>query len=1037
MKRKFFLIISVVAVSVLSVDGVFAQALKAVDISVNDKKGLFVRNFNGFQQPGYDMPLVSIRLDDKLYSTLEGGKVNDNTVSLRGGLLVSPGEVTPLKSGGFRLQVRFANTTKDTIRLSNIVPFGESDKQVYLTSWDKGDRLTRAFIFRPGYTPVNVTLPDNAWGMGLGIVDVDNGSSVVAISRIDKMSSSGVGMRRFETVMYPGGELVCNIWMDSYIGRWQEGFRLMFQKNMLYDVEPGAFDNRMYEREDLKWVKDGFVGHFTFAWSTNFYNVDKAEHTYYPFAEQAKQLYGGDDYYIVWSGFPVLGLDQRNQWDLMRALPGGVEWLKEASDKGLEEGMRLMTNYKPWDLPASYDQLFNSTHYEDPVEGLGKISQEAGFKGVMFDTRSESGRWFQDGIDKYVEGFAIYPEGMCVPADMENCLIGRGHAAIQYVPMLNLNRLIKPDFKIYRQVIMDEVYPVRDVASSFFSGHGIEYHQYMPMSFDRTRAIYEFTGRTARIFRENLPNFDNYGWTPLLPTSTDSVWVNEWPKENKTIYTLYSLRPEGYKGYLYEVTPKEGWHFVDLWHNRELKPKRIGSKFLIEAELDPFPAEYLGTRSEAAVSAAAHFPQLISVVKKDNLLEINSKADGTLYVWQGTPVYGKSPVFTTTRKNVKVSEPILRKDGYNGDLVIQLFDGRDLMDQYTVEGTGQATAVHQQVFKPVTEDKNYQSGNMEVTLLCERDSLYVRSPKPLEFEIYPEEMVSRPRIVRSGRSVSLKLLDEIGTYEGNIIIVAKENGREIDRAVVGIPYGSPRLYSAPEKTASASSAPEGMAEIPAGDFRFEAEHIGNWGTKYPLEDTAKVHRMEPFYMDKHPVTNVQFKVFLEQSGYVPDVPDNFLKHWENGKIPEGEENYPVVFVSYEDAKAYAVWAGKRLPTEKEWQWAAQGDKGWLYPWGDEPDPDKCNMGNGIPDPVGKYPSGANMFGLEELTGSVWQLTNDYYKTATVNYIILKGGSYFTTRSSWWYVTGGALPVINRQLLLRVSQGYDRCGTVGFRLVKDK
>ena len=96
----------------------------------------------------------------------------------------------------------------------------------------------------------------------------------------------------------------------------------------------------------------------------------------------------------------------------------------------------------------------------------------------------------------------------------------------------------------------------------------------------------------------------------------------------------------------------------------------------------------------------------------------------------------------------------------------------------------------------------------------------------------------------------------------------------------------------------------------------------------------------------------------------------------------------------------------------------------------------CNLGNGKLYAVGKYPQGANPYGLQDLVGSVWQLTNDLYMNGSYRYIIMKGGSYFKPSSSWWYVQGGPRELHYRQHLLRVSQGFERNATVGFRCVKD-
>ncbi|WP_437791851.1 SUMF1/EgtB/PvdO family nonheme iron enzyme [Sorangium sp. So ce693] len=147
------------------------------------------------------------------------------------------------------------------------------------------------------------------------------------------------------------------------------------------------------------------------------------------------------------------------------------------------------------------------------------------------------------------------------------------------------------------------------------------------------------------------------------------------------------------------------------------------------------------------------------------------------------------------------------------------------------------------------------------------------------------------------------------------------------------------------------------------------------------QQRRKVH-VDAFYMDRTPVTNRQFKAFLDVTGYRPDDDDasRLLAHFRRGEIPAGLEDHPVVYVSWDDARAYANWAGKRLPTEAEWEKAARGTDGRKYPWGRaEPGPTRANYDNreGGTVPVGSLPGGASPYGILDLAGNVWEWCEDY------------------------------------------------------------
>jgi formylglycine-generating enzyme required for sulfatase activity len=185
------------------------------------------------------------------------------------------------------------------------------------------------------------------------------------------------------------------------------------------------------------------------------------------------------------------------------------------------------------------------------------------------------------------------------------------------------------------------------------------------------------------------------------------------------------------------------------------------------------------------------------------------------------------------------------------------------------------------------------------------------------------------------------------------------------------------------------------------------------------------------------VTNAQFAEFLKASGYKPKFIENFLRHWNNGQPPAGMNDHPVVWVDLEDARAYAKWAGKRLPTEEEWQYAAQGGDGREYPWGNGIRAGVCNLGEtGTTTPVKAFPEGCSPCGCYDMCGNVWQWTESERTDGRTRFCIIRGGSYFVPKGSAWYVDGGPRPANFATKFLLMWPGLDRCATIGFRCVMD-
>ncbi len=224
---------------------------------------------------------------------------------------------------------------------------------------------------------------------------------------------------------------------------------------------------------------------------------------------------------------------------------------------------------------------------------------------------------------------------------------------------------------------------------------------------------------------------------------------------------------------------------------------------------------------------------------------------------------------------------------------------------------------------------------------------------------------------------------------------------------------------------AAAPAPEGMLLIQGGVLRMGRED----GDKY--ERPVREIRVESFFMDRHEVTNESYLRYLKATGAPPPA------HWKNGAYPEGQSRFPVVNVSWDAAKSFAEWAGKRLPSEAEWEYAARGSDGRLYPWGngwvDESGHLRANAAQtngGKIMRVGAFPSGGSPFGVSDMSGNVWEWTSDKllsYADGVTQLApgrVIRGGAFDVGREQSTTTYRGVLPA---------EKGYDK---TGFRCVRD-
>lgn len=216
-------------------------------------------------------------------------------------------------------------------------------------------------------------------------------------------------------------------------------------------------------------------------------------------------------------------------------------------------------------------------------------------------------------------------------------------------------------------------------------------------------------------------------------------------------------------------------------------------------------------------------------------------------------------------------------------------------------------------------------------------------------------------------------------------------------------------------------SPTEMVKVPKGPFLY-----GDDKTREMID--------HDYWIDKYPVTNEKYRAFIEAGGYESQrywSEDGWKwrvaysiagpAYWNDTKW--NKVDHPVVGVSYYEAEAYAIWAGKRLPTEQEWEKAARGEDGREYPWGKEFDKDRCNSEEsdiGHTTPVTQYPNGVSPYGCYDMAGNVREWCSSRYHEMK-GLRVIRGGSWTTIRGTCVHRTGtGTMPTFGTTALVFVS-----------------
>lgn len=647
-----------------------------------------------------------------------------------------------------------------------------------------------------------------------------------------------------------------------------------------------GLDLRIYDRQDLQWLRGAFTCHFTFMFDRSFYDPETNEYTIDSFLEDGRQAFGGYDALVLWQGYPRLGVDERNQFDMYRDMPGGLKGLGEVVDKLHRAGVKVFIDYNPWDTGTRREPRSDDEALADLVSALGA-------DGIFLDTMAVAPAGLRKTIDDARPGVAFVPEVHPDQAQLALCSGSWGQwLDDRWPPGLLHLKWIEPAHMQY-QIRRWNLGHTDEIRTAFFNGSGIMVWENVFGSWnDWTEADQACWRRASDILRRFPEHFAGRDWEPFYPCSSRNVFVHRWPGAELTLFTYLDLsgddpppRPRSI-----EIPASQAGQCFDLWRGGEITTRSEGDR--VRIELPP---------GEMGCVAVAPDPASVAQL---------GAIQRTLIV-----------------ENIR-------------------------------HGVGRGAAHVRRITRDNPAERTIPSSH----------------PPP-------------GMVLVSGTHFNMKIAHP-----------RRECGCYLD---------------------------PGAAEETGKDFR--------WGDPHWQEIQHDIHvDVKPFFIDACEVTNAEYRRFLDATGYRPKHAERFLAHWQEGRIPAGLEDHPVVYVDIDDARAYAAWAGKRIPTEAEWQLAAQSTDGRQWPWGNWFDASRCNITGDRTMPVRSLPEGRSPAGCYHMAGNVWEWTDSEYEDGHTRFIMIRGGGYFDAPTSGWYLRGGPQPCGHHAKFIRMWPGLDRCATVGFR-----
>jgi hypothetical protein len=608
------------------------------------------------------------------------------------------------------------------------------------------------------------------------------------------------------------------------------------------------YDDALYRRTDFAWTASSFACCFLMLCDETFYDRTRDRYRVEEFLEEGVREFGGFDSMVLWHAYPRIGLDERNQFDFYREMPGGLAGLRDVVERCHRRGVRAFINYNPWDTGTRREPLGD-------VEALAAMVRALDVDGIFLDTLNRGEKEFRPKLDGVRRGVVLESE-IALPVGN---IYDHHMSWAQWFKDSRAPGVLRNKWFERRHMLHQIDRWSRDhsgeLQTAWMNGTGM-------MVWENVFGTWiGWSKRDKLILRSMLPVQRRYAsvfsgeqWTPLVEgTLQRDLFASLWEGSGLRLWTLVNRGASPVDGTLLSVEHREGDRYFDLIGGVEVRAQVSGGRVELDGAVGP-----RGVGGFVAGRLGELGGDLVRFLKAQRGLAERASAD----------------VSFPTRNTALKPPPGIKAGASRPQAMVSIRGSKYLMrSQFRIREPGFYESVH-------------------------------------------------PHFAGSGGHALHKPM----FFERNV-------------------------------------------------------------------------ELQGYAIDRSPVTNAQYAEFLRASGYRPRHKENFLRHWVNGEPVGGREGEAVVWVDLDDARAYAGWAGKRLPLEEEWQYAAEQPK------------------------------------VLERVGEVWEWTESERSDGRTRWAILKGGSKYEAKGSAWYMDGGPKPVNFAVKFLMMWPALDRCETVGFRCAK--